>query len=178
MAIEQEDNKFSVTIPQPGKGAKLTFSPMSPHVTCTIADTWKYPPPYDFYDATADPEDYEEFVNPEQWPQKFWQVRCEEDLIGFFTASPTDDRETYEISLGLSPDLTGGGLGLKFVQAGLETLAAECSPSRIVLSVAAFNERAMKVYERAGFRAIRTYSQPTNGSVYEFVEMELLVSRF
>lgn len=166
------------TVNFPSKGVKLSFSPMNLHVACIIADTWKYPPPYDFYDAAADPEDYEEFVNPEQWPQKFWQVRCEENLIGFFTASPTEDRETYEISLGLSPDLTGGGLGLKFVLAGLETLAAECSPSRVVLSVAAFNERAMKVYERAGFRAIRTYSQPTNGSVYEFVEMELLVSRF
>ena len=162
----------------PGFRLKCYFSPMTRDLARLIADTWEYPPPYDFYDAAADPEDYEEFVNPEQWPQKFWQARCEEDLIGFFTASPTEDRETYEISLGLSPDLTGGGLGLKFVLAGLETLAAECSPSRVVLSVAAFNERAMKVYERAGFRAIRTYSQPTNGSVYEFVEMELLVSRF
>lgn len=130
------------------------------------------------YDATADPEDYEEFVNPEQRPQKFWQVRREEDLIGFFAAAPIEDGEAYEISLGLSPDQSGGGLGLKFVLAGLETLAAECSLSRVVLSVAAFNQRAMKVYERAGFRAIRTYSQPTNGSVYEFVEIELLVSRF
>lgn len=162
----------------PCKGAKLSFSPMTRDLARLIADTWKYPPPYDFYDAAADPEDYEEFVNPEQWPQKFWQVRCEEDLIGFFTAAPIEDGEAYEISLGLNPDLTGGGLGLKFLLAGLETLAAECSPSRVVLSVAAFNERAMKVYERAGFRAIRTYSQPTNGSVYEFVEMELLVSRF
>lgn len=146
---------------------------MTVEVAQIIADDWKYPAPYDFYDATADMEDYKEFITPTQWPDRFWQVRHGEDLVGFFTAdSGNDDR--CEISLGLRPDLTGGGRGLSFLQAALALLEAEGLAQRpVVLSVAAFNLRAIKVYEAAGFTTVRTYSQPTNGSTYDFIEMEL-----
>ncbi len=152
---------------------RLTFTPMTVEVAQIIADDWKYPAPYDFYDATADMEDYKEFITPTQWPDRFWQVRHGEDLVGFFTAdSGNDDR--CEISLGLRPDLTGGGRGLSFLQAALALLEAEGLAQRpVVLSVAAFNLRAIKVYEAAGFTTVRTYSQPTNGSTYDFIEMEL-----
>lgn len=39
-----------------------------------IANTWTYPKPYDFYDMANDPEDYQEFVTPEQWPELVCQV--------------------------------------------------------------------------------------------------------
>ncbi len=53
----------------------------------------------------------------------------------------------------------------------LETEGLTQSP--VTLSVAAFNQRATKVYEAAGFATIRTYTQATNGSTYDFIEMEL-----
>ena len=37
--------------------------------------------------------------------------------------------------------------------------------------MATFNERAIKVYERAGFVADRVYMHWTNGAEWEFVEM-------
>ena len=40
------------------------------------------------------------------------------------------------------------------------------------LSVATFNERAIKVYEGVGFVYGRTYRHETNGGVYEFLDME------
>lgn len=43
-------------------GRNLRFSPMTLEVARVIADTWKYSAPYDFYDATADAEDYAEFI--------------------------------------------------------------------------------------------------------------------
>ena len=42
-----------------------------------------------------------------------------------------------------------------------------------MLSVAAFNERAIRVYEGVGFEITRRYAQPTNGGIYDFVSMEL-----
>ncbi|WP_409484944.1 GNAT family N-acetyltransferase [Arsenicicoccus dermatophilus] len=156
-----------------GWSQPLTFTPMTVEVAQVIADHWKYPAPYDFHDATADLEDYEEFVTPARWPDRFWQVRHGEDLVGFFTAD-SGDHGRCEISLGLRPDLTGGGRGLSFVQAALAHLDTEGLAQRpVMLSVAVFNQRAITVYESAGFCAVRSYSQPTNGGTYAFVEMEL-----
>jgi ribosomal-protein-alanine N-acetyltransferase len=39
------------------------------------------------------------------------------------------------------------------------------------LAVAAFNERAIKVYKRMGAGSIKTFMNITNGGVYGFLEM-------
>ncbi|MGF2715207.1 GNAT family N-acetyltransferase, partial [Bacillus cereus] len=44
----------------------------------------------------------------------------------------------------------------------------------ITLSVAAFNERAIKVYKKAGFEAVGTFIQKTNGSCFEFLKMNYI----
>ncbi|WP_035767886.1 GNAT family N-acetyltransferase [Arthrobacter castelli] len=137
-----------------------------------IADNWKYPVPFDFYDATADPEDYEEFVTCDLWPEVFQQVRFRGALIGFFAAQPVRDGAAYEINLGLRPDLTGKGAGPSFLNAVLTWLGAHGYPLRTVLSVAAFNTRAIKAYQAAGFTIVREFPQETNGGVHDFIEME------
>jgi ribosomal-protein-alanine N-acetyltransferase len=146
---------------------------MTLDAACTIADTWKYPQPYDFYDATADAEDYQEFVTPSMWPDGFWQARHDEDLVGFLTAERTEGDKSCEVVLGLRPDLTGGGRGAAFLTAVLQHLRQSQDPARIVLSVAAFNLRAIRVYEGAGFATDERYAQHTNGGVHDFVRMEL-----
>jgi ribosomal-protein-alanine N-acetyltransferase len=74
----------------------------------------------------------------------------------------------------MRPDLTSQGLGLAFIQAGLSQLAAVTpSDSRLVLDVATFNVRAIRVYERAGFVTVNHFQQATNGGLHEFVRMEL-----
>ncbi len=55
----------------PGWASRLLFRPMTPVAAQEIADTWTYPEPFDFYNATADPDDYKEFVTPAAWPAFF-----------------------------------------------------------------------------------------------------------
>jgi len=87
-------------------------------------------------------------------------------LAGFFEFTETAGG-VVEIGLGLRPDLTGQGLGGEFLAAGLEFAGAR----HYALAVAAFNHRAIAVYERAGFREVRRYDHFTNGALHEFVWM-------
>lgn len=79
-----------------------------------------------------------------------------------------EDR-TIDIGLGLRPDLTGKGLGLAFVEAGLAFARKRFAPRLFVLS---FNKRAIRIYERAGFTRVREFMQlnPVHGELH-FVEM-------
>ena len=78
-------------------------------------------------------------------------------------------RDVVYCRLGLRPDLTSRGLGLEFVRAGIQLIRERFGPSRIVLDVAGFNERAAKVYERAGFRVTGRHVRKG----VTFIDMEL-----
>jgi [ribosomal protein S18]-alanine N-acetyltransferase len=105
---------------------------------------WRYPPPYDFYDGDIDPP-----LNPERY---FVALDRESELVGFyyFEEKPPD----LDFGLGLRPDLVGQGLGLDFFNVGLAFARERYEPRRVYLHVAAFNERARRVYERAGFEVV------------------------
>jgi [ribosomal protein S18]-alanine N-acetyltransferase len=109
--------------------------------------TWRYPPPYDFYDGDVEP-----VLNPERFYGAFDDAG---ELIGFYYFEPKPPDLDY--GLGLRPDLTGQGLGLQFFLAGLEFARERFKPSRVFLHVAEFNQRAIRVYERAGFRVVSSH---------------------
>lgn len=145
------------------------FKPMTADYARAIAD-WHYPPPYTFYDWTEDPDDLAELLDPRSWPDRYFAVVGDgDDPVGFFGF--TLDGDVLDFGLGLRPDLTGRGLGLGFLEAGLAFARARYAPSVFQLSVATFNARAIRVYERAGFRPVCTYMHHTNGDDYEFLRM-------
>jgi [ribosomal protein S18]-alanine N-acetyltransferase len=130
---------------------------------------WRYDPPYDFYDRDADPEDLAELRDPERRENVYFSVRDGERLVGFFQFEQKDD--VVDVGLGLRPDLTGKGLGSEFLRSGLEFAKGRFGPVRFTLSVAAFNDRAVAVYERAGFRRGEGFVHETNGGEHEFLSM-------
>jgi ribosomal-protein-alanine N-acetyltransferase len=56
--------------------------------------------------------------------------------------------------------------------AGLEFARERYAPARFRLAVAAFNQRAIRVYERAGFHRGELYMHRTNGGEHPFLRME------
>ena len=129
---------------------------------------WRYEPPYDFYDGDADPV---------RNPERFYEALDEDgSLVGNYYFEEKGD--ALEVGLGLRPDLTGRGLGLEFLLAGIDFGRGRFGLSRVILDVAAFNERAIKVYERAGFRETGRHTRRFDrwGEV-EFVEMEQAAER-
>ena len=90
-------------------------------------------------------------------------------LVGMF--SFIHQGKLVEIGLALRPDLTGKGAGEAFVNAGLDFARHRFQPSVFRLIVATFNHRAIRVYERAGFTAVRTFTRRDIGQSYEALEM-------
>jgi [ribosomal protein S18]-alanine N-acetyltransferase len=132
--------------------------------------TWRYEPPYSFYDADADAGDLALLLDAETRRGRYFAAFGEgASLVGFFEFKTEGDEVV--VGLGLRPDLTGRGQGLAFLERGLDFARDRFEPSRFRLSVATFNERAIRVYERAGFVAVRTYDHETGGGVHPFLEM-------
>jgi [ribosomal protein S18]-alanine N-acetyltransferase len=132
---------------------------------------WHYEPPYDFYNATSDSDDLQELLDPKRRKDAYFSVFDEDGvLVGFFQFERAGN--TVDVGLGMRPDLTGQRLGIEYLLAGLEFARERFSPERFTLSVATFNERAILVYERAGFRRGHEYVHNTNGGEYLFLSMD------
>ena len=131
---------------------------------------WHYEPPDDFYDATSDQDDLEELLDPARREGTYFSAfDGDRSLDGFFQFE--NEGKTVDVGLGLRPDLTGRGLGVEYLLAGLEFARERFSPERFTLSVATFNERAIRVYERAGFQRGAVYTHHTNGADHLFLSM-------
>jgi [ribosomal protein S18]-alanine N-acetyltransferase len=144
--------------------------------TMTAADAhaaaaWRYPGEYSFYDAGADPDDLAELLDPTGWGRRYFAAddAAERQLAGVLVVKLTGP--VAEIGLGRRPDLAGHGLGEPFVRTCLRFASAELGAKRYTLAVAAFNRRAITVYQWAGFREVERFEHVTNGGLHAIIRM-------
>jgi RimJ/RimL family protein N-acetyltransferase len=130
--------------------------------------TWKYEPPYDIYIFEDGEETIQYALDPEN---NFYALRNQDDeLIGFCSFGedgqvPGCDYvdQALDIGMGIRPDLTGLGKGAKFVQAVLDFVQKEFSPEKCRVTIAAFNQRAQRVWEKNGFQRTQTFTHKESG---------------
>jgi RimJ/RimL family protein N-acetyltransferase len=133
--------------------------------------SWHYEPPYDFYDLASDPDDEALIRDPARAEhhravlgesgrlEAVWYFDWHEDVV--------------EVGIGLRPDLTGRGLGEALMRAQLEYAAQSWQPKTFRLFVAAWNERAIRLYERLGFQEVARETRHFElVGDHEFVQME------
>ena len=157
----------------------FTFTPMTADDAREIM-AWQYEDPYSVYNWEA--EDDPAVMLDRRSPH--YAVRDERgEVIGFFAYGSSayvwgsgephlySEGKTIAIGLGMRPDLTGRGLGLAFVQAGLDFAREHFAPEGFRLYVLTFNERAIRVYERAGFERMGIYVQHNPAGDRDFLEM-------
>jgi RimJ/RimL family protein N-acetyltransferase len=115
--------------------------------------TWHYEPPYDFYDLASDPEDEAAMHDPGR-AANYRAVLADSDgqLDAFWYFDWPDG--AVEVGIGLRPDLTGHREGEAFLSAQLAFAVRAWQPATFRLFVAAWNERAIRLYERLGFREV------------------------
>ena len=158
---------------------KCTLTPMD-EVNARTIQSWNYEVPYNIYNWTAE-DDISELLDRRS---PHFAVRDEHDeLIGFFAYGSSalvwdsgephlfSENNTITIGLGIRPDLTGKGLGLAFVNAGLDFANKQFKPAYFRLFVLMFNQRAIRIYEHVGFQRIGIYVQPNANGDREFLEM-------
>ncbi|MEK5236572.1 GNAT family protein [Paenibacillus sp. FSL L8-0470] len=121
---------------------------------------WSYEAPYAMYNLSDDPEDIQELLDGSYYAV----ISPENELAGFFCYGrnaqvPGGIREglyigdkVLDIGLGLKPELTGEGKGRDFLESGMEFARRKYGPERFRLSVAAFNKRAIALYNSVGFK--------------------------
>jgi ribosomal-protein-alanine N-acetyltransferase len=152
-----------------------TFGPMD-EVSAREIFAWRYDPPYDFYNPKPDATDAR--IRHLLDPSKSYYAISDKagSLVGYccFGADAQVPGGSYgeaalDIGLGMRPSLTGQGRGLGFFTGILDFARREFAPSRFRVTVAAFNRRAMRVYEKAGFRPVQRFGRSGDG--IEFVIM-------
>jgi [ribosomal protein S18]-alanine N-acetyltransferase len=146
---------------------KVAFRPMT-EADAHVVSTWRYPEPYSAYNGDANnPTIIAYLVDPAN--RIFTAVDESGEVVGFFSFGrdaqvpggldlvEQSDSSTLDIGLGLRPDLTGRGLGLEFLEAGMAFARKTFAPAHFRLAVLSWNERAIRVYERAGFQLVRAF---------------------
>jgi len=152
---------------------KFQFEKLNQKEALEIA-TWKYDGIYEFYNMDYIPEDLEEFIDEEKRNKAisdYYITKNEQgELIGFFELA--NRRNECLIGLGLKPSYTGKGIGNSFINSIL-IFIKEIYPNVTLLrmSVVDFNERAIIVYKRAGFKEAGSYTTMINQKEYYFITL-------
>lgn len=130
--------------------------------------SWRYEKPYDFYNNEDTAEGRAELLNG------FYHTVDNDDneLIGFFCTGTSAqvpigreyglyEQRCIDMGLGMHPTLTGKGRGISFCTYILKEIEAQHPELPVRLTVAAFNKRAIHLYEKLGFMKVEEFSTST-----------------
>jgi RimJ/RimL family protein N-acetyltransferase len=144
-------------------------------MTAACADRiagWTYPGQYAIYSFSHNDETIRELLDGSY----FARLDADGEPEGYycFGASariPTADEDAYaaealDVGLGMRPDLCGKGGGAAFLADGLEFARATFGAARFRLTVAAFNVRAIRAYEKAGFAVEKRIMHKKSGMAF------------
>lgn len=155
-----------------------TITPMTRPLAQQISH-WKYEGEYALYSFTPDEETMAELMDGSYFA-------CQQDgaLIGYFCFGasariPLQPHEAtaYEpdlldFGLGMDPALCGQGRGSSFMQAGLAFAQEKFQTSNFRLAVAAFNQRAIHLYQKMGFVRCCQVHHRFSGQMFEIMTMQ------
>lgn len=156
----------------------LKFTAMDREAARAIID-WRYPPPYDMYNIITDAAEavISAFLDPEF---AYYKITGDDDELAAFCNFGLDARvpggdysePALDIGMGVLPELTGKGLGSGFAQAVITFAEKKYQTQLLRVTIAAFNKRAQRVWEKSGFKQEQHFKRSLDGK--EFI---ILVKR-
>lgn len=133
--------------------------------------TWEYDGIYSFYNNNIDKEKIkwiESFIDSDN---NFSIYNENNELIGNCSFYYID--EFLCVGVQMRPDITGKGFGTEFVKSIINFGKQKYNLNYIDLTVAKFNNRAIKVYEKLGFKVVEEFVNTIRGNDYDFIAMRL-----
>ena len=127
---------------------------------------WRYAPPYDLYnlDGPLRPEDIDYFLDP---AFAYHEIANAAGVIVGFCSFGVDAQvpggdyqdDALDIGMGIRPDLTGHGWGAIFAKAVMAFARDQYRPPRLRVTIAAFNQRAQRVWQKLGFQPVTHFAR-------------------
>lgn len=134
-----------------------------------IIATWKYDGEYSFYNNDKTEAKQQWTLNISEEENAFVIYDDNNELIGNCSFDYED--EQYTLGVQMRPDLTGKGMGTEIVKSILDFGKEKYKFNNIELLVATFNTRAIRVYEKLGFKKIDQFMWHVNNEDKEFIAM-------
>jgi [ribosomal protein S18]-alanine N-acetyltransferase len=142
--------------------------------------SWRYEPPYAIYSMNCSAECISELLS-----SSYYAVKDKaEELIGFYCFGQAaqvpagnvhgayEDKNFIDIGLGMRPDLCGKGRGYEFLIKEIEFANALYGEDKLRLTVAEFNKRAVRLYEKAGFKTMMDFNRTNDKGTTKFLVMK------
>ncbi|MCA0987401.1 GNAT family N-acetyltransferase [Guptibacillus algicola] len=119
--------------------------------------SWRYEPPYDFYNNEMDEESIKERLDG-----SYQAITLDDELFGYLCIGEQAQipighkygvyhERCVDMGLGMNPDYVGKGYGYGFCERIMNHIKENNPGVPIRLSVATFNKKAIHLYEKLGF---------------------------
>ena len=142
--------------------------------------SWKYEPPYDIYNLL--PEEEEKMVQYNIDPANNVNAMFDQDdkLVGYCSygrdaqvPGGNYSEEALDIGMMIKPELTGQGLGVAYARNVIQNGINIYSPEKLRVTIAAFNKRAIRVWQKNGFKQRQTFKRDGDGMNFVIMTNEL-----
>lgn len=131
--------------------------------------SWRYEPPYDFYNnSEEDARLLQHLLHPQNI---LYCILAENSELVAYCSFGQDGQvtngnyrgEALDIGMGIRPDLTGRRKGVEYANAVLEFAESLFKPKAFRVTIAAFNKRALRVWQKLEFEHQQSFERESDG---------------
>lgn len=151
---------------------RLRFQPLEKEHALAILN-WRYTPPYNCYNFDADTvqEDLCYLLDSEN---AFYAILNPQGELEGYCSFGADGQvpggnygvEALDVGMGIRPDLTGQRHGEHYAQAVVKYGADRYRAQKLRVTIAKFNKRAQRVWEKLGFEQVEEFAKIASGEKF------------
>ena len=151
--------------------AKCSLEPLTKETVAEMS-RWEYEAPYDAYSFKGHHDEY--LLDESIWGVEQFCLTYDGIVLGQVACQYEEDN--LWVGWSMAPELTGQGNGAAFVTRCVQEIRrVKGYTGRLLLRVSARNKRAIKAYQKAGFRYVETIQDEIafSDNMEDFWVMEL-----